>query len=77
MRDSLLGKEERVAPRELDVVRLDGPVSGWPAGSEGTVVEDFGSEGMIEFDDGVRSDLIVVPYSSVSVVWSARRELVR
>jgi hypothetical protein len=65
-----LGDDVGSAPSELDVVRLVVPVRGWPAGSEGTLIEAFDHEGILEID----GDTVLVPYTAMHVVWSPEYE---
>jgi hypothetical protein len=55
---------------EIDVVELKEAVGHWPAGSEGTVVMDFGENKMLEMagehEDPL--DLPVVPASKLKLV---------
>ncbi|HWY19529.1 MAG TPA: hypothetical protein VNY27_12575 [Solirubrobacteraceae bacterium] len=61
---------------EIDVVAFTDPVDKdegigtWPAGTEGTVVHDFGDHKMIEISDdrGVTLDLPVVPVEKLELV---------
>ena len=48
---------------EVDIVSLVEEVDGWPAGTSGTVVADFGDDKMVEISDdrGVMLALPVVP----------------
>lgn len=65
-------------PQPLDVVRLDVSVSGWPVGTEATVLEVYESSALIEVDDdeGTTLDMPVAPFSAITVVWEADREYV-
>ena len=58
-----------IAPRALDVVRFAAPIEGWPAGTEGTVVEAFEESGFVELEDG---ELVAAPYRNLTVVWTSR-----
>jgi hypothetical protein len=67
-----------VKPQDFDVVRLRRPLleHHLPAGSEGTVVNDFQSNDLraaylVEFadPDGVTQALITVPEDNLDVVW--------
>jgi hypothetical protein len=37
--------------KEIDVVAFTEAVEGWPAGTEGTVVGDFGEDKLVEISD--------------------------
>jgi hypothetical protein len=67
-----------VKPQDSDVVRLRRPLPehDLPAGSEGTVVNDFQGKDLtpaylVEFadPDGVTQALITVPEDNLDVVW--------
>jgi len=45
---------------EIDVVKLTEAIGHWPAGTEGTVVMDFGDEKMLEMADE-REDPLDLP----------------
>lgn len=55
---------------EIDVVALVEAVGGWPAGTEGTVVGDYGDEKMVEISNerGETLDLPVVPVEKLRLV---------
>ena len=48
------------------MVRLDFPTGNWPVGTEGTVVETFSADGIIE----IEGETVLVPYTAMTVVWS-------
>lgn len=56
--------------KEIDVVSLTEAVGQWPAGTEGTVVMDFGEAKMVEIDNerGETLDLPVVPVEKLALV---------
>jgi hypothetical protein len=55
---------------EHDLVSLREPVRGWPEGSTGTVVSDYGDAVLVEFSDsrGKTLDLVQVPVSKLEPV---------
>lgn len=59
---------------ELDVVRLRKAAGGWPAGTEATVLEDFGRHLIVEVDDeaGDHLNLPLVRRDAVELVWKAK-----
>jgi hypothetical protein len=56
--------------KEIDVVSFVEAVGDWPAGTEGTVVSDYGSEKMVEIANGRGEtlDLPVVPVENLRLV---------
>jgi hypothetical protein len=64
----------RFVIEELDVVALLNPVSGWPAGTQGTVIVNDPDYKLVEicneFGEGL--DELDVPPEQLKVVWSAR-----
>jgi len=60
-------------PRELDVVRFNVPIGGWPAGTTATVIDRYSKGATVEIDNSLSAgiDLVSVNYEDVSVVWSA------
>jgi len=55
---------------EVDVVSFVEAVAGWPAGTRGAVVHDFGDVKMVEIanDQGEMLDLPVVPVEKLKLV---------
>jgi hypothetical protein len=55
---------------EIDVVELLESVNGWPAGTSGTVVHDFGDMKMIEIanERGETLDLPTVPVAKLKLL---------
>lgn len=55
---------------EIDVVELLDPFGGWPAGTNGTVVHDFGNVKMVEISDerGETLDLPSIPLEKLRLV---------
>lgn len=54
---------------EHSVVRLREPVRGWPAGTVGTVVSDYGEAVLVEVADdrGVAQDFLQVPVAQLDL----------
>lgn len=56
---------------EHDLVELSEPVEGWPAGTVGTVVGDYGEVKLIEVSSpkspGTMLDLVRVPESAIEL----------
>jgi hypothetical protein len=60
-------------PEELDVVRLNAELHGWPTGTTGTLVHAYEDGGVIEIDDdeGRTLDFLPVKYADLSVLETA------